>query len=280
MDNELEKLIDRALEEDLGDGDHTTLACVAPTDRNTAQLLIKEPGVIAGLQVAQRIFAKVDPQLSIEILKSDGDSVQAGDIAFRVSGSARSILSAERLVLNCMQRMSGIATYTASMCKLIEGTGVTLLDSRKTGPGMRVIEKMAVKIGGGENHRFGLYDMMMIKDNHIDFAGGVKNAIYRANQYLKDRNRNLKIEIEARSLTELEEILDIGMVDRIMLDNFNFDDLRTAVDRIGGKYESEASGGITEKTIRQYAECGVDYISVGALTHSVRSIDMSLKAIS
>lgn len=280
MDNELDKLLNRALEEDLGDGDHTSLACVSASDENTAQLLVKEPGIIAGLQVARRIFEKVDPALSIEFFKKDGDVVEAGDIAFRVSGSARSILSTERLMLNCMQRMSGIATYTASLCKLIEGTGVKLLDSRKTSPGMRVIEKMAVKTGGGENHRFGLYDMMMIKDNHIDFAGGVRNAILRANQYLKDTNRRLKIEIEARSLSELDDILQVGQVDRIMLDNFSFSDLREAVKRIDRQYETEASGGITEKTIREYADCGVDYISVGALTHSVKSLDLSLKAIS
>ncbi len=279
MVKELELLIDRALHEDLGDGDHTSLACIPPSTTSRAQLLVKESGVIAGLKVAEQIFEKVDPDLIIERNLSDGDHVKPGDVAFIVSGSARSILSAERLVLNCMQRMSGIATYTSFLCSLIEGTSARLLDTRKTTPGLRVLEKMAVKIGGGHNHRHGLYDMIMIKDNHIDFAGGVENAINRAQEYLANTDRSLKIEIESRSLDELNQILAVGKVHRIMLDNFSFEDLKAAVKLIGDRFETEASGGITESTIREYAECGVDFISVGALTHSVKSLDLSLKAI-
>lgn len=279
MNQNLDNLIDRALDEDLGDGDHTSLACIPAGAQSKAHLLVKEAGVLAGLAVAQRIFEKVDNGLKIDWLMKDGDLMKPGDIGFIVSGSARSILAAERLTLNCIQRMSGIATHTHHLCSLIEGTGTQLLDTRKTSPGMRVIEKMAVKIGGGQNHRFGLFDMMMIKDNHIDFAGGVKEAIQRATQYLKEENRNLKIEVEARNLDELEQILAVGGVNRIMLDNFSFADMRTAVKRIGDLYETEASGGITEETIREYAECGVDYISVGALTHQINSLDISLKAI-
>lgn len=279
MTKPLEELIERALHEDLGDGDHTSLACISPTAKSKAHLLVKDQGVLAGVEVAQQIFKRVDSSLNLEVFIADGTQVQPGDIAFIVKGSARSILSSERLVLNCMQRMSGIATYTAHLVRLIEGTDTKLLDTRKTSPGMRCIEKMAVLIGGGRNHRHGLYDMMMIKDNHIDFAGGVHNAILRANDYLRETGRDLKIEVEARSLDELDEILHTGRVQRILLDNFNFQDLRTAVKRIDRRFETEASGGITEKTIRQYAECGVDYISVGALTHSVKSLDLSLKAI-
>ncbi len=279
MNKQLDDLIERALREDLGDGDHTSLACIPEKAQSRAQLLVKEKGILAGIEVARKIFNRVDTGLQLDIKRSDGAKIQPGDIAFYVFGSARSILTAERIVLNCMQRMSGIATYTAYLCSLIEGTGARLLDTRKTSPGMRTIEKMAVKIGGGENHRFGLYDMMMIKDNHIDFAGGVKNAIERALEYQKKTGRKLNIEVEARSLEEMEEILSIGQIQRIMLDNFSFSDLRTAVDRINGKYETEASGGITETTIRQNADCGVDFISVGALTHSVKSLDLSLKAI-
>jgi nicotinate-nucleotide pyrophosphorylase (carboxylating) len=279
MTDPLDELIERALGEDIGDGDHTSLACIPENAISKAQLLVKEAGVLAGVDVARRIFNRVDSGLQLEAFLRDGQRVEPGDVAFIIKGSARSILSAERLVLNCMQRMSGIATYTAHLCALIEGTGVKLLDTRKTSPGMRVIEKMAVKLGGGENHRIGLYDMMMIKDNHIDFAGGVKQAIENALQYQQKTGKQLKIEVEARSLAEMEEILSIGKIDRIMLDNFSFDDMRTAVARIDNQFETEASGGITEKTIRQYAECGVDYISVGALTHSVKSLDLSLNAI-
>lgn len=279
MNQELDNLIDRALVEDLGDGDHTSLACIPINAHSKAHLLVKERGVLAGLAVAKRIFEKIDSGLQVEWLLEDGALVKPGDIGFIVNGSARSILAAERLTLNCIQRMSGIATYTHNLCSLIEGTGAQLLDTRKTSPGMRVIEKMAVKIGGGQNHRFGLFDMMMIKDNHIDFAGGVKQAIERAQHYLKTEGRDLKVEVEARNLQELDEILAVGGVDRIMLDNFSFADMRTAVNLIGDQYETEASGGITEETIRQYAECGVDFISVGALTHQIKSLDISLKAI-
>lgn len=279
MDNEIELLIDRALQEDIGDGDHTSLACIPSSAQNRAHLLVKETGVLAGMHIARRIFEKVDPDLLFELKMEDGTRVKPGDVAFLISGSARSILTSERLVLNCMQRMSGIATHTAHLCSLIEGTGARLLDTRKTTPGLRRIEKMAVKIGGGYNHRSGLYDMMMIKDNHIDFAGGIENAINRAHEYLATTDRNLKIEIESRSLEELKQILAVGKIDRIMLDNFSFSDLRTAVEMIGNRFETEASGGITESSIRQYAECGVDFISVGALTHSVKSLDLSLKAI-
>lgn len=279
MNEQLDDLIERALHEDLGDGDHTSLACIPEKAQSRAHLLVKEKGTLAGIEVARKIFNRVDSGLQLDVKLSDGTKIKPGDIAFYVSGSARSILAAERLVLNCMQRMSGIAAYTAHLCSLIDGTGVRLLDTRKTSPGLRTIEKMAVKIGGGENHRFGLYDMMMIKDNHIDFAGGVKNAIERALKYQEETGRKLKIEVEARTLAEMEEILSVGKIQRIMLDNFSFSDLRIAIDRINRKYETEASGGITEKTIRKYADCGVDFISVGALTHSVKSLDLSLKAI-
>lgn len=278
MTDPVDELIVRALAEDVGDGDHTSLACVPPEAKSKARLLVKENGILAGVAVAKRIFEIADQNLETEVFLKDGQRVQPGDIAFVVSGSAQSILTAERLALNCMQRMSGIATYTNHLCKLIEGTGAKLLDTRKTTPGMRVLEKMAVKTGGGVNHRFGLYDMMMIKDNHIDFAGGVHEAIQRAHDYLEKTGKKLKLEVEARNLTEVEEILSAGKVDRILLDNFNFEDLKTAVARIGNTTETEASGGITERTIRQYAECGVNFISVGALTHSVKSLDLSLKA--
>lgn len=278
MTDPVDELIIRALAEDVGDGDHTSLACVPPEAKSKARLLVKENGILAGVNIARRIFEIADGDLNLEVLLQDGQQVKPGDIAFVVSGSAQSILTSERLVLNCMQRMSGIATYTHYLCSLIEGTGAKLLDTRKTTPGMRVLEKMAVKTGGGVNHRFGLYDMMMIKDNHIDFAGGVLNAIKRAHDYRIKTGKKLKLEVEARNLAEVEEILSSGMADRILLDNFNFEDLKTAVAQIGNATETEASGGITEHTIRQYAACGVDYISVGALTHSVKSLDLSLKA--
>jgi nicotinate-nucleotide pyrophosphorylase (carboxylating) len=274
-----DELIELAIREDIGDGDHSSLACINPNIQHKAKLLVKQPGILAGVEVAKQVFNRIDPKLQIEVLIVDGLMVQPGDIAFTISGSAQSILASERLVLNLMQRMSGIATYTSHLVSLIEGTGTRLLDTRKTTPGLRSFEKMAVKIGGGENHRFGLYDMVMLKDNHIDFAGGVKNAIEHTHNYLKVKNLDLKIEIESRNLTELKEILTIGGVHRIMLDNFSFDDLKTAVSLINGKYETEASGGITENTIREYALCGVDFISVGALTHSVKSLDLSLKAV-
>lgn len=279
MNKQIDELIERALREDLGNGDHTSLACIPESAQSSAQLLVKEKGVLAGIEIAVQIFRRVDSQLTLDLKIQDGAAIEPGDVAFIVTGSARSILSAERLVLNCMQRMSGIATYTAKLRMLIAGTDARLLDTRKTSPGLRAIEKMAVRIGGGQNHRHGLYDMMLIKDNHIDFAGGVKNAILRANEYLQNQHLDLKIEVEVRSLIELEEVLNTGKVQRIMLDNFGYDDLREAVKRIDGKFETEASGGITEATIRDYAECGVDFISVGALTHSVKSLDLSLKAI-
>ncbi len=275
----IEELIERALREDIGDGDHSSLSCIPENATSKAQLIVKDYGVLAGVDVALQIFKKVDSSLQTDVLLQDGASIEPGQIVLYVEGSAQSILSAERLVLNCMQRMSGIATYTAFLCALIKGTGAKLLDTRKTSPGLRVLEKMAVRIGGGENHRMGLYDMIMLKDNHIDFAGSVENAIERANQYLQNTGRSLPIEVEVRSLNELSAVLAVGNVQRIMLDNFSFDDLREAVRRINGRFETEASGGITEETIRQYAECGVNYISVGALTHSVKSLDLSLKAI-
>ena len=273
------ELIDRALREDLGDGDHSALACIPAEAKGRAQLLIKEKGLLAGVRMAEWIFETVDPDLKVELQMKDGDHMQVGDVAFIVEGSSRSILSAERLVLNTMQRMSGIATKTAYFQGLLEGTKARVLDTRKTTPGLRLLEKWAVAIGGGTNHRMGLYDLIMIKDNHIDFAGGIEAAIAKTRTYLKENGRSLKIEVEARNLEEVQEILKYGLVDRIMLDNFNYEDTRKAVEIIGDRAETESSGGINEKTIRGYAECGVDYISVGALTHSIYNLDMSLKAL-
>ncbi len=277
--NYIDELIELAIKEDIGDGDHTSLACIPKNATGNAQLLVKENGIIAGVDLASKIFKKIDPKLSFKKLKKDGDSVHVGDVVFTIKGSTQSILKAERLVLNFMQRMSGIATNTNRYVKLLDGLKTKILDTRKTTPGLRAIEKMAVKIGGGINHRMGLYDMIMIKDNHIDYAGGIKEAIISTQQYLIKNKKSLKIEIEARNLMELNEILSIGGIHRIMLDNFSIKDLTTAIQLINGKYETEASGGITEKTIRKYAECGVDFISVGALTHQLNSIDLSLKAI-
>ncbi|MFN3916208.1 MAG: carboxylating nicotinate-nucleotide diphosphorylase [Flavobacteriales bacterium] len=274
----LDEFIQLSLQEDIGDGDHSSLACIPKEAQGKAKLLVKEEGVLAGLEIAKAIFRKADENLIIEQLLNDGDSVKPDDIAFYVSGSSQSILKTERLVLNIMQRMSGIADITRKMTAELEGLNTRILDTRKTTPLLRFLEKEAVKIGGGVNHRMGLYDMIMLKDNHLDYAGGVKQAIEKTHLYLQSTGKNLKIEVEARDLNELEEILAVGKIDRIMLDNFSFDDLRTAVKRISGKYETEASGGITIKTLRQYGECGVDYISVGALTHSVKSLDLSLKA--
>ena len=273
------ELIDNALREDIGDGDHSTLACVPAHAIGKAQLIIKEDGILAGIELAEIIFKRFDPSLQIEILLEDGKAVKSGDVAFIVSGSSRSILTTERLVLNCMQRMSGIATQTNKIVSCIEGCATKLLDTRKTTPGIRLLEKWAVRIGGGHNHRFGLFDMLMLKDNHIDYAGGIQPAVLRAIEYLKSKKKNLKIEIEVRDLQELKEVLEIGMVDRIMLDNFSPDEIRDALKLIPTEYETEASGGITLETIRSYAETGVDFISVGALTHSAKSLDMSLKAI-
>ena len=278
MEN-INRLIELAIKEDIGEGDHTSLACIPAHEKGKAQLLVKQNGIIAGVEIAKQVFHKIDANLSLQQFIKDGTIVKEGDVVFTVEGSSQSILKAERLVLNFMQRMSGIATKTNHYTSLLKGLKTKVLDTRKTTPGLRAIEKMAVKIGGGENHRMGLYDMIMIKDNHIDYAGGIKEAIEAANSYLKQQQKNLKIEIEARNLEELNQILAIGNIDRIMLDNFSFDDLKTAVRLINGKYETEASGGITQETVRKYAECGVDYISVGALTHQINSLDLSLKAI-
>ena len=275
----IDELIEIAIKEDIGDGDHTSLACIPHNAIGKAHLLVKEDGIIAGIELAEKIFKRIDSNLSFNKLLNDGDSIKKGDLAFIIEGNRQSILQAERLVLNFMQRMSGIATSTAYYVSLVDGLNTKILDTRKTTPGLREVEKWAIKIGGGENHRMGLHDMIMIKDNHIDYAGGIEQAIRTTVDYLKANNKDLKIEIEARDLDELHQILSVGMIDRIMLDNFSYDDLRTAVKLIDGKYETEASGGITDKTIRNYAECGVDYISVGALTHQIKSLDSSLKAI-
>ncbi len=274
----LDDFIKNALQEDIRDGDHSSLSCIAENDKGSARLEVREDGVIAGIRVAKRIFEIYDSSLQLDVLKEDGEKVSKGDIAFTLEGSARSILSTERLVLNVMQRMSGIATKTRQMVDQISHTNSVLLDTRKTTPGIRLIEKEAVKIGGAENHRFGLYDMIMIKDNHIDYAGGIPNAIRKANGYLSDHKRQLKIEIEVRSLKELNAVIEEGAVDRIMLDNFSPEEIISALDLIPENYETEASGGITDETIVDYAETGVDFISVGALTHSVKSLDLSLKA--
>ena len=274
----LDEFVRRALSEDLGDGDHTSLACINEHEKSAARLEVRERGILAGIGVAKRVFELYDSSLEIEILKNDGDSVIEGDIAFIVKGSARSILSTERLVLNLMQRMSGIATKTHQMVEMISHTDAILLDTRKTTPGIRFIEKEAVAIGGGGNHRFGLYDMIMIKDNHIDYAGGISKAIQKTHSYLDANNKKLKIEIEVRSLNELDEVLTEGKVHRIMLDNFSPKEIENALKRIPQEYETEASGGITEENIVAYAETGVDFISVGALTHSVKSLDLGLKA--
>ena len=274
----LDEFVRRALSEDLGDGDHTSLACINEHEKSAARLEVRERGILAGIGVAKRVFELYDSSLEIEILKNDGDSVIEGDIAFIVKGAARSILSTERLVLNLMQRMSGIATKTHQMLEMISHTDAILLDTRKTTPGIRFIEKEAVAIGGGGNHRFGLYDMIMIKDNHIDYAGGISKAIQKTHSYLDANNKKLKIEVEVRSLNELDEVLTEGKVHRIMLDNFSPKEIENALKRIPQEYETEASGGITEENIVAYAETGVDFISVGALTHSVKSLDLSLKA--
>jgi nicotinate-nucleotide pyrophosphorylase (carboxylating) len=278
-ESDLQKFINLALEEDVRDGDHTANATVPEMAEGKAKLLVKDHGILAGVELAQLIFKAVDPELKVEILKKDGDPIQYGDIVLYVSGKDRSILMAERLVLNCMQRMSGIATVTQSIVKKLEGTSCKVLDTRKTTPGFRLLEKWAVKIGGGINHRFGLFDMILIKDNHIDYAGGVQNALIAAQNYLKAKNLDLKIEIEVRNLSELAEVLEIGGVIRIMLDNFSFENIKEALKMIKGRFPVEASGGITPETIRDYADCGVDYVSMGYLTHSVKSLDLSLKAV-
>lgn len=278
MDKLIDDLIKLAFAEDIGDGDHTTLCCIPENATGKSKLLIKEEGILAGVEMAQRIFKDFDPNLKMEVFIKDGTPVKPGDIAFTVEGKIRSLLQTERLMLNVMQRMSGIATITNKYVKRLEGLHTRILDTRKTTPGLRMIEKAAVKIGGGVNHRIGLFDMILLKDNHIDFAGGIEKAITRAKDYLKEKEKDLKIEIEVRNMDELEEVMRIGGIDRIMLDNFTPELTRKAVERIGGKYETESSGGITFETIRDYAECGVDFISVGALTHSVKGLDMSFKA--
>ena len=275
----IQSFIATALEEDIGEGDHSSLGAIPLSTQSTARLLIKDNGILAGVEVAEKIFHQIDPQLRIINFKKDGDQIEKGEVALEVKGSARSILSAERLVLNCMQRMSGIATYTHSLCKLIEGTSAKLLDTRKTTPNFRLMEKWAVLIGGGQNHRFALYDMVMLKDNHIDMSGGIRQAIENTRKYLNQNKKNLKIEIETRNINEVSEVLQVGGVDIIMLDNMSTTDMKKAVELIGRKYKTEASGGITEATLRGVAECGVDFISVGALTHSVKSLDLSLKNV-
>lgn len=280
MDKELiHHFITEALKEDVGDGDHTSLSTIPAGTVGKAKLLVKDEGILAGIELASEIFNIVDAGLKVNIFLNDGAAVKPKDIAFEVEGSAQSILIAERLVLNCMQRMSGIATTTRKIVDLLEGTNAKVLDTRKTTPGLRYLEKWAVRIGGGVNHRFGLYDMILIKDNHVDYAGGIRQAIERANQYLTDHHKKLAIEIEVRNLEELDQVLQAGHVNRILLDNFSFADLRQAVNIIQGRFITEASGGITIDNIREYAMCGVDYISVGALTHSIKSLDLSLKAI-
>ena len=278
MDHLIDELIKLAFAEDIGDGDHTTLCSIPATAQGKSRLIIKEDGVLAGVEMAKRIFNHFDPELKVAVFINDGAEVKKGDVALTVEGKVQSLLQTERLMLNVMQRMSGIATTTRKYVKALEGTNTRVLDTRKTTPGMRMIEKAAVKIGGGVNHRIGLFDMILLKDNHVDFAGGIANAINGAKSYLKEKGKDLKIEIEVRNFDELEQAMAVGGIDRIMLDNFNIEDTKEAVRRIAGKYETESSGGITFDTLRDYAECGVDYISVGALTHSVKSLDMSLKA--
>lgn len=278
-DELIDKLIDLAFAEDIGDGDHTTLSSIPATAMGKNMLLIKEDGVLAGVEMAKRIFARFDKNLQVEVLIEDGAEVKKGDIAMYVTGSVRSLLQTERLMLNVMQRMSGIATMTRRYVRELEGTNTRVLDTRKTTPGMRIMEKEAVRIGGGVNHRIGLFDMILLKDNHVDFAGGIKQAITRAQEYCKEHGKDLKIEIEVRNFDELQQVLDLGGVQRIMFDNFDTEKTRKAVEMVAGRFETESSGGITFDTLREYALCGVDYISVGALTHSVKGLDMSFKAV-
>ncbi len=275
----LDKFIENSIIEDIGDGDHTSLACIPDNAKGKVKLLVKEDCIISGVEIAKKILQKFDKNLKIKIFIKDGSFVKKGDIVFIAEGSTQTILKAERLILNVMQRMSGISTLTNLYVQKIKNLNTKVLDTRKTTPNLRFIEKMAVKIGGGENHRMGLFDMIMIKDNHVDFAGGIEKAIHLIKNYLKSINKNLKIEIEVRNLNELNEVLNFGGVDRIMLDNFSIKDTKIAVKKINKKYEIESSGGINLKTIRSYAECGVDFISVGALTHQIKSVDLSLKAI-
>lgn len=278
-DELIERLIDLAFAEDIGDGDHTTLSSIPADAMGKNMLLIKEDGVLAGVEMALRIFHRFDPSLQVEVLIEDGAEVKKGDIAMYVTGRVRSLLQTERLMLNVMQRMSGIATMTRRYVRRLEGTNTRVLDTRKTTPGMRIMEKEAVRIGGGTNHRIGLFDMILLKDNHVDFAGGIQKAILRAQEYCKENGKDLKIEIEVRCLDELQQVLDLGGVQRIMFDNFSPEVTRKAVEMVAGRYETESSGGITFDTLRDYALCGVDFISVGALTHSVKGLDMSFKAV-
>lgn len=277
-----EELIDELLElsfaEDIGDGDHTTLCCIPADAIGKQRLIIKEDGIIAGVEIAKMVFHKFDPELKVDVYINDGARVKKGDIAFEVTGKVQSLLQTERLMLNIMQRMSGIATTTHKYMEQLKGLKTKVLDTRKTTPGMRILEKEAVKIGGGYNHRIGLFDMILLKDNHVDFAGGIVNAITKARKYLAEKGKEMKIEIEVRNLDELQQVLNTGGVDRIMLDNFSPELTKKAVELIGGRFETESSGGITFDTLRAYGECGVDYISVGALTHSVKGLDMSFKA--
>ena len=274
----VDDLIELCIREDIGDGDHTSLACIPADEHGRMRLLCKQEGVIAGIEIAQIVLRRLDPEMHFEQILRDGDRVRPGDVAFYVSGRLRSLLQAERILLNIMQRMSGVATQTAVYVKRLEGLHTRVLDTRKTTPGMRVLDKMAVKIGGGENHRMGLFDMILLKDNHIDFAGGIEKAIRRVRDYLAERGRQLPIECEVRSLEDIDTVFAAGGVDRIMFDNFTPEMTRRAVEKVAGRCETESSGGITLDTIREYAECGVDFISVGALTHQIRSLDMSLKA--
>lgn len=279
FEKEIDLIIDNAIREDVGTGDHSSQACIPEDSRGKAKLLIKDEGILAGVEFAKRVFHKIDPSLVVDVLKEDGTSIRPKEIAFYVEGSSRSILKAERLVLNGMQRMSAIATKTNSFVRKLEGTNAKILDTRKTTPGIRALEKWAVKIGGGENHRFGLYDMIMLKDNHIDFSGGVKQAIRKTQDYLRKNNLDLKIIVEARNLGEIRDILEMEGIHRILIDNFDYEDTKKAVQLIGNRCQTESSGGITLESARKYAECGVDYISSGALTHSVYNLDMSLKAV-
>ncbi|WP_347374600.1 carboxylating nicotinate-nucleotide diphosphorylase [Aequorivita sp. Q41] len=279
FNKEIDIIIANAIREDIGDGDHSSLACIPEEATGTAKLLVKDEGIIAGIEFAKQVFEYVDPGLKVDVQINDGSPVTYGDVCFYVSGLSQSILKSERLVLNAMQRMSAIATKTNEFVRLLEGTNAKILDTRKTTPGIRALEKWAVKIGGGENHRFALYDMVMLKDNHIDFCGGITKAIEKTKEYLKSHHLDLKIIVEARNLTEIEEVLKSEGVYRILIDNFNYEDTKTAVKLINGKCLTESSGGITLDTIRAYAECGVDYISSGALTHSVYNMDLSLKAV-
>ena len=274
----IDRLIDLAFAEDIGDGDHTTLSCIPATAMGKSKLLIKEAGILAGIEVAKEVFRRFDPTMKVEVFINDGTEVKPGDVAMAVEGKVQSLLQTERLMLNIMQRMSGIATMTHKYAEKLKGTNTRVLDTRKTTPGMRILEKMAVKIGGGVNHRIGLFDMILLKDNHVDFAGGIDKAITRAKEYCKEKGKDLKIEIEVRNFDELQQVLDLGGVDRIMFDNFTPEMTKKAVEMVAGRYETESSGGITFDTLRDYAECGVDFISVGALTHSVKGLDMSFKA--